>query len=194
MYLGTSTLLSSQSGTLRSSPGTMPHYDGGSPHYAELSQVVSEAGGGVDFAPARQQANPMYALAQTAIYSNGGAPPTLPPPRKGSVVRPVSPSHSPHYERLPGDTYPSTEPKEVVASGKYDCLKPEAGPQVVTSGKYDSLAAPTTTAKGNLYVIERGDGYKILPAKPHPLNDSKSSTNETENTPLPPNFNPYDSS
>ena len=171
----------------------MPRYDGSSPHYAELSQVANGKDG-VDFAPARQHSNPMYALAQTAIYSNG-TPPALPAPRRGSVGRPVSPSHSPHYEHLPGDTYQSVAPQEVVASGKYDCLKPEAGPQVVTSGKYDSLVAPTASAKDNPYVIERGDGYKVLPSNPRPLDDSKPMTNETENLPLPPtNFNPYDSS
>ena len=195
LYLGTSTLLSSQSGTLRSSSSSMPRYDGSSPHYAELSTVASGEDG-VDFAPpARQHSNPMYAAAQAQIYSNG-TPPSLPAPRKGSVGCPVSPSHSSHYERLPGDTHdpPPSQENLIVTSGKYDRLKSEAGPQTVTSGKYDSLAGPTTSAKDNPYVIDRGDGYKVLPANPRPAQDDlKPSTNETANTPLPPtNFNPYD--
>lgn len=173
----------------------MPRYDGTSPPYAELSTVASSEDG-VDFAPpARQHSNPMYALAQAQIYSNG-TPPTLPAPRKGSVGRPVSPSHSSHYERLPGDTYnsPPPPPQEIVTSGNYDCLKPEAGSQTVTSGKYDSLAAPSTSAKDNPYIIDRGDGYKVLPGNPRPaVDDSKPSTNETASTPLPTtSFNPYD--
>ena len=171
----------------------MPRYSGGSPHYAELSTVASGEDG-VDFAPpSRQHSNPMYALAQAEIYRNG-TPPTLPAPRRGSMGRPVSPSHSPHYERLPGDIQSSTAPQEIIASGKYDRLvKPEAGPQTVTSGKYDSLAAPTTPAKDNPYIINREDGYKILPANPRPVEDNSKATSEAVNAPPPTtNFNPYD--
>ena len=192
LYLGTSTLLSSQSGTLRSSSSSMPRYSGGSP-YAELSTVASGEDG-VDFAPpSRQHNNPMYAVAQAEIYRNG-TPPTLPAPRRGSMGRPVSPSHSPHYERLPGDIQNSMAPQESVASGKYDRLvKPEAGPQMVTSGKYDSLAAPSTPVKDNPYIVNREDGYKILPANPRAAgDDSKATTSEAVSTPPPPtSFNPY---
>lgn len=203
LYFGTSTLLSSQSGssTLRSSPDYMSHYDGDSPHYAELSTVVSELGeGAVDFDPPRQHSNPMYSLAQAAIYNNGGTPPTLPTPRtRSSIIRPSSPSHSSHYERF-SENNSVLPPQQVATSGKYDRLNidPLAGPQIsATSGKYDNLAAPVNPARDNPYIIERGDGYKVLPPNPRPAEvDSKPRmTNETLNTPLPPtNFNPYDSS
>ena len=164
----------------------MPHYGGESPHYVEFSNMSS--GEGVDFSSPRQHTNPMYAEAQVAILN--GTPPTLPAPRKSSAVRPVSPDH---YERLPGVDVV----KEVVASGKYDRLKPESkqGPGVIQSGKYDSLSSTATpTATDNLYVIERGDGYKVLPGNPRPT-DTKN--NELVDVELPlanSNFNPYDSS
>lgn len=171
----------------------MPRYDGGSPHYAELSTVASGEEG-VDFVPpSRQHSNPMYALAQTEIYRNG-TPPTLPAPRRGSGGRPVSPAHSPHYEHIPADMPNSIAPQETVASGKYDRLiKPEAGAQVATSGKYDSLAGPTTPAKDNPYIINREDGYKVLPGNPRPAEDvSTEIKSETVNTSPPStNFNPY---
>ena len=197
LYLGTSTLLSSKSGSLRSASNSMPRYSGGSPQYAELSTVASSEDG-VDYVPpARQHSNPMYALAQAEIYRNG-TPPTLPAPRSGSRGRPASPSNSPHYEHIPADMPNSVvAPQQVVASGKYDCLlKPEAGPQAqtVTSGKYDSLAAPTTPTKDNPYIINREDGYKVLPANPRPaeIADSADIKSETVNTPQPTaTFNPY---
>lgn len=170
----------------------MPRYDGGSPTYTELSSVA-DGGAATGLSPARQHANPMYDLAQVAIYN--GTPPAL-PTRKVSMGRPVSPVH---YERLPGDNLHTTS-KEMVTSGKYDRLKPEPQPQpqVMCSGKYDSLSSPTTTAAtDNHYVIDRGDGYKVLPPNPHPpeSNSSKSSTNELASVPLPStNFNPYESS
>ena len=131
----------------------------------------------------RQHQNPMYAVAQTAIL-NGT--PLLPPPRNSSSGRPVSPGH---YEQLPGDN----SVKQVMASGKYDQLKPMGMPEVAQSGKYDSLspvAAPPAT--GNLYVIDR-DGYKVIPRNPRPLSPDTKKTNETTDAPLPTsNFNPYD--
>jgi hypothetical protein len=90
----------------------------------------------------------------------------------------------------------SIAPQETVASGKYDRLiKPEAGAKVATSsGKYNSLAGPTSPAKNNPYIINREDGYKVLPANPRPAEDEpKETKSETLNTPPPSTiFNPYD--
>ena len=170
----------------------MPRYSGGSsPQYAELSTVTE----GVDYVPPpRQHSNPMYAVAQADIYRTG-TPPTLPARRNGSIARPASPSQSPHYEHIPADMPNSIAPQEIKASGKYDRLiKPEAVPQTASSGKYDSLATPTTPAQDNPYIVDREDGYKVLPGNPRPAEDeSKETKSETVNTPPPTtNFNPYD--
>lgn len=169
----------------------MPRYDRGSPAYVEFTDVASGEAG-VETSPVRQHTNPMYALAQDSIYS--GTPSTLPAARRSPEGRPVSPDH---YERLPGDNIR----KETVASGKYDRLKPEPlSPScVIHSGKYDSLS-PTSApvATGNLYVIERGDGYRVIPGEPRPLNNRDTAKptaelEETSNAPIPPTkFNPYD--
>ena len=167
----------------------MPRYDGET-QYVEFSDGGSNS---VEMSSPRQHANPMYAMAQVAIYN--GTPPTLPAPRTSIVGRPVSPDH---YERLPGET----KPKEVVASGKYDRLKPEPSKTLAQSGKYDSLSPVSAPpAIDNHYVIDQEDGYKVIPGPPRPLDAgppcqpdaSKPTSNETLNAPLPPrNFNPYD--
>ena len=184
----------------------MPRYDGET-QYVEFSDGGSNS---VEMSSPRQHANPMYAMAQVAIYN--GTPPTLPAPRTSIVGRPVSPDH---YERLPGET----KPKEVVASGKYDRLKPEPSKTLAQSGKYDRLKPePSKTlaqsgkydslspvsappAIDNHYVIDQEDGYKVIPGPPRPLDAgppcqpdaSKPTSNETLSAPFPPrNFNPYD--
>lgn len=160
----------------------MPRYGSESPSYVEFSNIASGRDS-VDTSAPRQHFNPMYAEAQVAIYN--GNPPTLPAPRNSSMGRPISPDH---YERLPGDSVV----KDTVASGKYNRLKPEAKAEQMLSGKYDSLSPATA---GNLYVIDQGDGYKVLPGNPRPVDTMKSTKNELLDLPLPPtNFNVYDSS
>ena len=183
LYLGTSTILSSRSGTLRSSSTSpIPRYDGSNTNYVEFSNVV-DGQDGSGLSSSRQHENPMYAMAQTAIYNGTPLPP---PPSSGG--RPVSPDH---YERLPGEN----SVKGVMASGKYDRLKPSGQPEIARSGKYDSLSpvrAPPAT--DNLYVVERGDGYKVLPGNPRPRSpDTKKTTDELTDVPIPTTtFDPYD--
>lgn len=136
----------------------MPRYGRESPSYVEFSHVASGEAG-VDVSVPRQHSNPMYAEAQVAICN--GTPLTLPTctPPKDSVGCPASPDH---YERLPAEHVPN----DTEASGKYNQLKPEAKHKVMLSGKYDSLYP---AAAENMYVIDQGDGYKVLTGNPRPV-------------------------
>ena len=161
----------------------MPRYRMESPCYVEFSHVASGEKG-VDVSAPRQHSNPMYAEAQAAIHN--GTPLTLPAhaPPKDSMDHPAAG----HYERISGDYFPD----DTEASSKYNRLKPEVKHEVMLSGKYDSLSPAATE---NAYVIDRGDGYKLLPGNPRPVVTMTSTKNDLPDTPVSPtNLDPNNSS
>ena len=155
--MGTNTLLSSQSDTLRSAYSTMPQSVGspapqvGDPNYEKLANSSSSADSEANLMPMQ---NPMYEISQTRIERGSRYQPPPLPARNSSnslltdkvsfLPLPGSDSSDPHYESIPAHQNGSVPP--LAASGKYDRLANES-PLLESSftktGQYDSLS-PTT--------------------------------------------------
>ena len=158
LYMGTNTLLSNQSGTLRSAYGSMPRpVESPAPQngYERLANSSSSADGEGDPAPLQ---NPAYDITQTQIGRGSKyQPPPLPARNSSNSLLtnkvsflPVPGSDNPHYETIPAQQQPA-----FVASGKYDSLAAKSSSELDSSlmktGQYDSLGTspPLSPTKQN---------------------------------------------